>query len=75
MVGCLPQDLKARSALGHSSTSLSITGISILKWLLTHFYVNRKFTMILSLKTDRIKSLPQNKQRKSLHSKMNIKTY
>lgn len=59
----------------HSSSSSSITEISFLKWLLNHFYVYRKFTMILSLKTDRITSLPQNMRRKNLHSKMDIKTY
>lgn len=65
MVSCLSQDLKARSAPGHGSTSLSIAEISSLKWLLNHFYVYRKFPMILSVKTDRIISLPKNKWRKA----------
>lgn len=56
------------------SSSLSSAEISFLKWPLHHFYAYRKFTMILFLKADRITSLPQNKQRKSLHSKLNVKT-
>lgn len=62
------------SSGSQGSSSWSNAETSFLKWLLHHFYAYRKFTMILFLKADRVTSLPQNKQRKSLHSTLNVKT-
>jgi hypothetical protein len=55
---------KSEQQYGGGGTSLSVT--VIFPGVATyHFYVCRKHAMIVSLKTDRIKSLPCNKQKKA----------